>query len=156
MTERFDLTKLNIPYGVLHDQKLNSVILENNKMIFTFDINIFEQNYYDKDFFDKYSAFKHCDMVVELCEEAFNYFEFSTAFNKYDKKETICLDADDFIDIINHTDQSEFIDCYVSHRSFKIELGINYYNTQQKYKKFKKYAICNIELDARSVVWNWY
>ena len=33
-----------MPYGVLHDQKLNSVKCENNQMIFTFDIKIFPQN----------------------------------------------------------------------------------------------------------------
>lgn len=156
MTENFDIAKLNIPYGALHDQILKSVAIENSKMIFTFDINIFEQNYYDKDFFNKYSAYQHCDMIVEMCEDPINYFEFSTAFTKHDKKESICLNAEDFIDIISHTAQSEFIDCCVSHSLFKIELGINFYNTQRKYKKFKKYVICNIELDAQSVVWNWY
>ncbi len=153
MIEKFDITKLNIPYGALHDQKLKSVKLENNKMIFTFDINIFEQNYYDKDFFNKYSGFSHCDMVVEMCEDAFNYYEFSTAVNKHSKIETICLNVNDFMDIINHYYESEFIDCYVSHHSFKIELCIKHYNAQRKYKK---YDICNVELDAKNIIWNWY
>ena len=38
MNNEIIISHISMPYGVLHDQKLNSVKCENNQMIFTFDI----------------------------------------------------------------------------------------------------------------------
>ena len=38
MNNEIIISHISMPYGVLHDQILNSVIFENNQMIFTFDI----------------------------------------------------------------------------------------------------------------------
>ena len=43
----FDMASINYPYGVLHDQKLKSVSNEDNKFIFTFDIEVFDD--YDEE-----------------------------------------------------------------------------------------------------------
>lgn len=37
MNNEIIISHISMPYGVLHDQKLNSVKCENNQMIFTFD-----------------------------------------------------------------------------------------------------------------------
>ena len=42
----FDMESIDYPYGVLHDQKLKSVRNEDNKFIFTFDIEVFKEDYY--------------------------------------------------------------------------------------------------------------
>lgn len=52
----FDMASINYPYGVLHDQKLKSVSNEDNKFIFTFDIEVFDD--YDEEIFEKYKNYK--------------------------------------------------------------------------------------------------
>lgn len=43
MNNEIIISHISMPYGVLHDQKLNSVKCENNQMIFTFDIKYFRR-----------------------------------------------------------------------------------------------------------------
>ena len=132
-----------MPYGVLHDQKLNSVKCENNQMIFTFDIKIFPQNYVG-DCYKQYECYKHCDMIVAMKEESFNDFNFVSATDKNGKFEGISLS------------QAEFIDCFANNTELKIELSVNYYGAEKQYKKYRKFSICNITLSAEKVTWNWY
>ena len=40
MIEEMDLTSVNIPYGVLHDQNLKNIEYNNNIMTFTFEIEL--------------------------------------------------------------------------------------------------------------------
>ena len=44
MKTEFELSNANIPYGVLHDQILSDLKYENGELIFTFDIEIFEND----------------------------------------------------------------------------------------------------------------
>lgn len=78
----FDMASINYPYGVLHDQKLKSVSNEDNKFIFTFDIEVFDD--YDEEIFEKYKNYKRCDMTVEMNNEPFNYFELISSINNSD------------------------------------------------------------------------
>lgn len=73
MNNEIIISHISMPYGVLHDQKLNSVKCENNQMIFTFDIKIFPQDYVG-DCYKQYECYKHCDMIVAMKEESFNDF----------------------------------------------------------------------------------
>lgn len=63
-----------MPYGVLHDQILKKAHFKDNKMIFTFDIEIYPQDFLDDTYYEKFKDFKHCDMIVELAGETDNYF----------------------------------------------------------------------------------
>ena len=65
MNNEIIISHISMPYGVLHDQKLNSVKCENNQMIFTFDIKIFPQNYVG-DCYKQYECYKHCDMIEAM------------------------------------------------------------------------------------------
>lgn len=155
MNNEIIISHISMPYGVLHDQKLNSVKCENNQMIFTFDIKIFPQDYVG-DCYKQYECYKHCDMIVAMKEESFNDFNFVSATDKNGKFEGISLSQAEFINAINNAYTAEFIDCFANNSELKIELSVNYYGAEKQYKKYRKFSICNITLSAEKVTWNWY
>lgn len=155
MTETFDMTTVNIPYGVLHDQKLKSVKCEDNKMIFTFEIKIYPENYMN-DYYKKYENYQYCDMIVEMYDEPFNYLCFEGSPNNRGKYKGISLNREDFLDAINKASSCTFVECSTSYREFRIELCIGFYKAKQKYRKYKKYNMCYATLDAKNVSWKWY
>ena len=155
MTSEFDMSRIDIPYGILHDQKLINVKIENDKMIFTFDIEIYPQNYTD-DFYKQYVGFKHCDMIVDMSEEPFNYFQFVSCPDAKGKFKGLSLEREEFIDVINKASSVTFVECSVAYGEFRIELCIGYYDAKGQYRKYNKYSMCNITLDAKKITWNWY
>ena len=150
----FDMSSVNYPYGVLHDQKLKSVKNEDNKFIFSFDIELFEDDY-DKEIFEKYKNFKHCDMIVELNDEPFNYFELVESINSKGKFKGLSLNRENFIEAINYATTATFISCSATYGEFRIELCV-YFDKKRKYKKYGKYDMCYITLDAKNITWNYY
>lgn len=155
MIETFDMTTEDIPYGVLHDQSLKSVKCEDSKMIFTFDIKIYPQDYVN-DFYKKYENYHSCDMIVEMNDELFNDFCFESCPNKARKYRGISLELNEFLEAINNVDSCTFIGCSTYYNEFRIELYISFYNAKRKYRKYKKYISCNATLNATNVSWNWY
>ena len=149
-----ELNNVDIPYGVLHDQRLISVREERNQLIFSFDIKIYPQDY-NGDFYKNYQLYNRCDMIVEMVDKPFNYFNLTTTPNNRGKYKGLSLSRQDFIDYINDS-ESVFIGCSTNEFEFCIELCVNFFNSK-KYKKLKKYDICNIEIDCnKSVFWKWY
>lgn len=155
MNNEIIISHISMPYGVLHDQKLNSVKCENNQMIFTFDIKIFPQDYVG-DCYKQYECYKHCDMIVAMKEESFNDFNFVSATDKNGKFEGISLSQAEFINAINNVYTAEFIDCFANNSELKIELSVNYYNAEKQYRKYRKFSLCSVALYAEKVIWNWY
>ena len=155
MTSEFDMSTVKIPYGVLHDSELTGVSCENNSMIFSFKFDIYPEDYTD-DFYKQYESFKHCDMIVEMNEEPFNYFRLETCMNNSGKFQGLCLNREDFLNVINNASNVTFVECAVSYREFTVELCVDYYHAKGKYKKYKKYHMCYITLDAAKVKWKWY
>ncbi len=149
----FDMSAVNYPYGVLHDQELRSVKNEDNKFIFRFDIKLFK-NDYDEEIYEKYKSCKHCDMTVEMNDEPFNYFELVSAINTKGKFKGIRLNRKDFVEMINGATTATFVSCSATDGEFKIELCV-YFDKKGKMKKYSKYDMCNITLDAKRVVWNY-
>ena len=64
----FDMANINYPCGVLHDQKLKSVRNEDNKFIFTFDIELFKEDYYDEEIYEKYKEKENTDYRHSTCD----------------------------------------------------------------------------------------
>ncbi|MBQ9531686.1 MAG: hypothetical protein IJR70_06400 [Eubacterium sp.] len=155
MISEFDMSAVNIPYGVLHDSSLTSVKCENNKMIFSFDIEIFPQDYTD-DFYKQYEKFKKCNMIVEMAEEPFNYFSLLTCINNRGKFKGLSLNREDFLYAVNSATKATFIECSSTYSEFKIELSVSYHNAKGKARKYKKYDMFNITLDAKKVIWEWF
>lgn len=151
----FDMESIDYPYGVLHDQKLSSVKNEDNKFIFTFDIELLKDDYDDEEFFEKYKDFKHCDMTVEMNEEPFNYFELVSSINNKGKFKGLSLNRENFVDVINNATSSSFVSCSATYGEFKIEL-CTFFDKKGKYKKYNKYCVLQITLDAKKVTWNYY
>lgn len=155
MTSEFDMSSIRIPYGILHDSNLSNIKCENNLITFSFDIEVYPEDYTD-DFYKQYEGFKHCDMTVELCEDPINYFIFGTCVNNRGKLRGLSLNKEEFLTIINSVDKATFVECSVSDNEFKIELSVDFHNAKGKNKKYRKYCMCYITLNAAKVKWKWY
>ena len=155
MIEKFDLDKFNIPYGVLHDQKLESVMVEEHKMIFKFKIEIYKEDL-ELEIYNKYKDYEYCEMIVEMSEEPFNYFRLQSCPNNCGKYKGIIFSREDFLDIVNDSIESTFIECSATYGEFGIELCTMDYQSKKYRRKYKKYDIFHIVLDAKNVTWKWY
>lgn len=54
MTEKYIMSENSIPDGMLHDQNLYDISLENNELTLSFDTHFYPQNYTDTSFAEKY------------------------------------------------------------------------------------------------------
>lgn len=156
MEKRYNIEKVNIPYGVLHDQKLICVKSEKNKLIFKFEIEVYEDDYPNPEIFNMYKNFKYCDMEVEMDDEPWNYFRLETCPDKHGKYKGISLNREDFLKVINNSSETTFIECSSTYGEFHIELCVDYYHSKKAYRKLKKYDMCRITIDAKNVTWTWY
>ena len=154
MINEFDMSRIDIPYGVLHDQCLSNVNCKNNNMIFSFDIEIYPQNY-SSGFYKQYETFKHCEMSVNMCDESGNEFILDT-LNLHGKIRGLSLSREEFLEAINSGIKATFVECYVTHNAITIELWVDFYNAKGKCKKYKKFNNCYISLYATKIKWTWY
>lgn len=151
MVERLLLKNMSIPYGVLHDQKLLCVKQENGRLIFTFEIEIFENNYIGE-WYLKYKDFNRCDMIVKLGSEDDDEYHFLTAVDSHNNFQGLLIDKHEFLNFANDA-KVTFVDCHANGYSFTVNFDINSCNSQ----KFKKYSMCNIEIYTdKSVSFKWY
>ena len=155
MLEVFNLSNINIPYGILHDQKLKSVKYEDNRLIFTFDIKIYPEDY-TNDYYKTYLEYKHCDMIVYMNAEPFNYFRMLSCPNKRGQLKGLDLNGDDFLEALNNANSVTFVECATTYREFSIELCADFYNAKGIFRKFKNYNMCYATIDTDKVEWNWY
>ena len=158
MENSLDLAKIEIPFGVLHDQILEKVACQDNTMVFTFAVQLFPEDYnYGHDVYEKYLPYKHCDMLVDMAEEPFNYFLLETALDRRSKYRGISLERTTFLDVANHADEMTFLSCGVDPnvREFQVLFGIQF-RPKGAYRKYRKYGMCRVELNAERVRWNWY
>lgn len=154
MVETLLLENMSIPYGVLHDQKLLCVKQENSRLIFTFLIDIFEQNNLS-DFCLKYKDFNRCDMIVELGVEEDDGYRLTTSVDSHNKFHGLLIDKEEFLNSVNGAVVT-FVDCHANEYSFTVNLDINFYNSQHL-KKYKKYFQATAEFcGIKSVIFNWY
>lgn len=156
MESSFDLAKVEIPYGVLHDQVLEKVMCQDNTMTFTFSVRLFPEDL-AHDTFENYLPYTHCDMCVDLAKEPFNYFLLETALDRRSKYHGLSLGRAEFLDAANHADEMTFLSCGVDPnvREFQVLFGIHF-RPKGAYKKFRKYGMCRVELNAERVRWKWY
>lgn len=154
MVEKMLLKNMSIPYGVLYDQKLLYVKQENVRLVFTFDIEIFENNYSDEIYL-KYKDFNRCDMIVKLGSEDDDEYHFLTAVDSHNKFHGLLIDKEKFLNSVNDA-KVTFVDCRANEYSFAVNLDINFCNSQN-FKKYKRYSTCSIEIYTdKSVRFKWY
>lgn len=154
MFEKLQLSDINIPYGLLHDQRILSVKLADNQLIFSFEIHINEEDYNSSDFYEKYKVFNRCDMIVQMKNDPINCFDLVSSVDKRGKFVGLEINIDEFINLINKS-QSTFLFCYTNGFIFKIEFATDFYNSKDM-RKYRKYTMSYAELEAESVSWNWY
>ena len=71
MTEKYIMSENSIPDGMLHDQNLYDISLENNELTLSFDTHFYPQNYTDTSFAEKYKDFTKCHIKCALNDEIF-------------------------------------------------------------------------------------
>lgn len=156
MTETITLRDFGIPYGVLHDQKLLSAKKEDNKIIFSFEIKLYEQNFSNSDIYNKFREYNRCDMIVELWKDNPLYDIMLTyIYGKHNKIKGYSIEIDEFIEAINDCN-AEFITCFTNGIELIIELCITNGFHSDKYRKYRKCNNCKAEFEATKVAWKWY
>lgn len=154
MTNEFDMSTIKIPYGVLHDAKLKGVSEADNRMIFSFDFDLSPEDY-EPEFYERYAGFKHCDMIVEMTDEPWNYFFLQTCLNGRGRFLGQSLGREEFVNAINNATEASFLECTAGYREFRIELAVNFFRAKEGYHKYRKYVLCYITLDAKRIEWAW-
>ena len=154
MQTEFDLSAA-VPYGALHDQTLTAVRCAGNQMTFTFAVQLFADDVSPQTY-QKYSAFTHCDMTVNLVSEPFNYFLLETAVSRRGKYRGRSLSRADFSDAVLHAGRFTWIECAAACKELHILFGAQFGRAKGKYRKYRKYGMCRVELNAESVQWTWY
>ena len=154
MQTELDISTAMIPYGVLHDQVLTDVRYENGSMTFTFASRMFPEDY-PEETYQKYSAFRRCDMIVTLSPEPFLYFYLETCPDRYDRYRGYRLNSAEFLDVIRNAETVTFLECSAACRELQIEFAVNLFAAKGKYRKYRKAAVCRALLDATNVQWKW-
>ena len=110
MKEEIKANDVQIPYGVLHDQIVNSIKLVDNKIVFTFEIDLYE-NDYTAEVYSKYKDFKNCEMTIELYSNEDNYADLYTFLDKHDKFNGIEISLAEFCELYEKANCISFLDC---------------------------------------------
>lgn len=155
MKEVIDLSEINITSGILHDQKLESIKLESDKLVLLLDIH-YTSDCDGNEFCEKYKPFKKCEMVIELYNNAIFSVSLQTATKmRTGKFKGFELEVSDFIDLINQGYEATYLYSYVNSREIIIEIFINTYNAKGKFRKYRKCCSCNLTLEAKNVTFSW-
>ena len=154
MQSELDISKAMIPYGVLHDQVLTDVQYENGRMTFRFAIRLFPEDY-PEETYQKYAAFRRCDMIVTLSPEPFLYFYLETCPDRHERYRGWRLDSAEFLDVVRRAGTVTFLECSAACRELQVELAVNFLKAKGKYRKYRKSAVCRLVLDATGVQWKW-
>ena len=157
MTEKFDMTGLLIPDGILHDQKLSSISLHRDKFVLGFDIEFDPNNYYDDSRCEKYKDFKKCEIVFHLKEDGMHEVSLKTAPRANGTYIGYLMTLRKFTEAMDETLQNpdvknpEYVESSASNYAFTVELSIH----PSTHVKFRKYDTCDISIAADSVEFIW-
>ena len=156
MKTEFELSNANIPYGVLHDQILSDLKYENGELIFTFDIEIFENDYTDKSVYKKFKNFKKCEMKISLdnCEDT--EISLAECIGKSGKYKALVIPIEKLIEISKIANYISFYTCLTNGYELEIKLSSGFYDAKGKFKKYKEFASIEMTLYASKITWNWY
>lgn len=103
MVESYLMKEHYIPDGILHDQNLYAIKLENNVLTLSFEIYYYPQNYRDASLVEKYKDFTRCHIKCLLDEEESEYCdaELITVRNKKKVHKTKTMELSEFVDLAN-------------------------------------------------------
>lgn len=155
MIESIELNSVNIPYGVLHDQKLKNIEIINNTITFTFEIELY-QNDYPKEIYNKYKAYKHCKMDVELLDNDDISCYLYYCIDKKGKFSGVEIQLDELQEFLDASNYMQFLTCMTNGCSFLMQFSIGFFDGKGKFKKFKHYSSLDLTVQAKNVSWKWY
>lgn len=160
MTEKFVMSENRIPDGMLHDQDLYKISLENGILTLSFNIFLSKEEYGENDFAKKYFGYKKCHIRCRLEDEMFCDVRLESTQNKHGRGKFQYLSISEFIEIAGkeikeRADKGltpwEYLYTYISPniRSTKIELcsDIKYKGTD--------YSMCTLELETNEIEYIW-
>ncbi len=160
MTEKFIMSENNISDGMLHDQNLYKISLENGVLTLSFTIFLSKEEYAENDFAKKYFNYKKCRIRCRLEDESFCDARLEATQNKYGRGKFQYLSISEFVEIAGkeirkRTEKGltpwEYLYTYVSPniRSAEIELCADI-----KYKG-TNYSMCTLELNTNEIEYIW-
>lgn len=156
MKSELDIKNFNMPYGVLHDQILKRADFKDNKMIFTFDIEIYPQDFLDDTYYERFKNFRYCDMIVELTGETDNCFWLESCLDNKGRYKGLEIDVNEFLAIADKANYLSFNTCMTNGNELQIDFFLGFYDAKGKYRKYKNFAMCHLKLPAEKIIWNWY
>lgn len=154
------MSENSIPDGMLHDQNLYEISLNNGILTLSFNIFLSKEEYKDNDFAKKYFKFKKCHIRCKIENEEYCDVYLSSFLNKKLKGKIQYLSLADFVDIANKeiTKRAEkgllpweYLYTYVSPNinNARIELSID-----MNYKR-TNYLMCTLELETNEIKYIW-
>lgn len=160
MTEKYVMNENRIPDGMLHDQNLYEISLENGVLTLSFNIFINKEEYAENDFAMKYYEYKKCHIKCRLEDEMFCNARLETTQNKHGKGKFQYLSINEFLkaaskEIKKSAEKDrhswEYLYTYVSPniRGAEIELC-----AEIKYKG-TAYSMCTLELETKEIEFIW-
>ncbi|MCH5321794.1 MAG: hypothetical protein J1E36_08505 [Eubacterium sp.] len=159
MIEKLIMSENNIPDGILHDQDLYKVELNNKEFTLSFNTHLFSDQV-GIEFCEQYKDFTKCHIKCKLEDEYFCNVELKTSLNKKDVYKVKVLSVSEFVKIANEELNKEagkghypweYLNTYISPgiKSAVIELSI-----WLKYKGVE-YTMCNLQLNTNEIEYIW-
>ena len=159
MTEKYVMSENHIPDGILHDQHLYDVSLNDNVLTLSFETHLFSDQK-GNEICEKYKDFTKCHIKCRLEDEYFCNAELKTSVNRKNMYRVKSISIAEFVDLANSEMQKqkenkfnpwEYLHTYVSPNINEaiIELCI--------YAKYKgvNYSMCNLELNTKEIEFIW-
>lgn len=99
MTEKFIMSENNIPDGMLHDQNLYIISLENGVLTLSFNVFLSKEEYGENDFAKRYFKYKKCHIKCKLEDESFCDARLESTQNKHGRGKYQYLSISEFAEI---------------------------------------------------------
>lgn len=154
MTEVFDTNKVNIPYGVLHDQNLVNIEYNDKELILSFRIELYKEDY-TEEIYNKYKDYNYCEMKVELSNTEDCYCYLCDFINKKGEFSGIEIELERLKDFLFASNYTQFLSCMANSNSLQIDFATSFYDAKGKYRKYKHYSSLDVTLPAKNVTWEW-
>lgn len=156
MNTELVLLNNNISFGPLHDQLLKDVKLVGDELIFTYDIELYKDDFLNVEIYNNYKDFKFCDLSVKISDLDCSSVSLFTSLNKKNHFKGVEISIDEFCKLTKIANYIQYGYCYISSNAVKLELFCSFYDAKGKYKKYKKYSSMDMTLYAEKVSCKWY
>lgn len=159
MIEKYLMSENNIPDGILHDQSLYNISLEDSLLTLSFETHLFS-DMIGNAFCEKYKNFTKCHIKCRLEDEYFCNVYLWTALNKKMKAKVKLISIPEFVDLVktefksrkqNEYQAWNYIGTSVSPNTkcASVELMISL-----RYKGVT-YSSCHIEINTSQIEFIW-